>query len=68
MTVQDLVYVAHYACAMANVKHVFFTGGFTSHPLIRHLISTEWLYREVNFAMYAKKPVSYLQMKQKKTK
>ena len=42
-TVKDLVNTLYMSCREAEVSTVFFNGGFVNHPLMRKLITKEWL-------------------------
>ena len=41
--IKDLVTTTHMSCRETDASTVFFTGGFVNHPLVRKLITEEWL-------------------------
>ena len=58
--VKDLVNTTHMACREADISTVFFTGGFVNHPLMRQLITQEWLGLDGTFAGVQLKEVSII--------
>ena len=41
--INDTVQLGMTAARITNARHVFYTGGFVSHPFIQKLVRTEWL-------------------------
>jgi type II pantothenate kinase len=43
----DLVQCAQYCCSKHDIKRLFFSGSFCNHPLVRHIITTESVRRNL---------------------
>lgn len=43
----DLAQLVYTTCRWHGIKRVFFCGGFCSHPLVRHVITTEMARRNL---------------------
>jgi pantothenate kinase len=47
----DIIQVSHTTCRLNDVKRLFFCGGFCNHPLVRHVITTEMVRRNLFWSL-----------------
>ena len=57
----DVVQVAHirHSSLKEKCKYVFFCGNFVSHPVMRKLLTEEWLKRDMQYRMFMSGQVSH---------
>ena len=57
----DVVQIAHirHASLKKRCKYVFFCGNFVSHPVMRKLLTEEWLKRDMQYRMFMSGQVSH---------